>query len=82
MIHKLAFDEDLELKRFTATPKEDKPRFDWRGALNEEKLTRPEIKVESAGEERAFDLAEIADTIGTALTDLLLSRREEEFLPR
>ena len=28
--------------------------------------------------ERDFDLAEIADTIGAALTDLLLSRQEEE----
>ncbi len=78
MIHKLAFDEDLELKRFTSTPKEDKPRFDWRGVINEDRLNRPEIKVEAAGEERAFDLAEIAETIGTALTDLLLSRQEEE----
>jgi ribonucleoside-diphosphate reductase alpha chain len=78
MIQKLAFDEDLELKRYTSTPKEDKPRFDWRGVITEGQLSRPEIKIEAAGEERAFDLAEIADTIGAALTDLLLSRREEE----
>ena len=78
MIQKLAFDEDLELKRFTSTPKDEKPRFDWRGVINEDRLNRPEIKIEAAGEEREFDLAEIADTIGAALTDLLLSRREEE----
>ncbi len=78
MIQKLAFDEDLELKRYTSTPKEDKPRFDWRGVITEDQLSRPEIKIEAAGEEREFDLAEIADTIGAALTDLLLSRREEE----
>ncbi|NCG08084.1 MAG: ribonucleoside-diphosphate reductase subunit alpha [Verrucomicrobia bacterium] len=78
MIQKLAFDEDLELKRYTSTPKEDKPRFDWRGVITEDQLNRPEIKIDAAGEERAFDLAEIADTIGAALTDLLLSRREEE----
>lgn len=78
MIHKLAFDADLELKRYTSTPKDQKPRFDWRGVIGEDRANRPEIKIEAAGVEREFDLAEIADTIGAALTDLLLSRREEE----
>jgi ribonucleoside-diphosphate reductase alpha chain len=78
MIHKLAFDADLELKRYTSTPKDQKPRFDWRGVIGEDRVNRPEIKIEAAGVEREFDLAEIADTIGAALTDLLLSRREEE----
>jgi ribonucleoside-diphosphate reductase alpha chain len=78
MIHKLSFEEDLELKRFTATPWDKKPRFDWRGVITEENLQRPGIKIDADGGERDFDLAEIADTIGTALTDLLLSRQEEE----
>lgn len=78
MIHKLAFDADLELKRLTATPKDQKPRYDWRGVLGEDRINRPEIKIEAAGEEREFDLAEIADTIGSALTDLLLSRQEQD----
>lgn len=78
MIHKLAFDADLELKRYTSTPKDQKPRFDWRGVIGEDRVNRPEITIEAAGVEREFDLAEIADTIGAALTDLLLSRREEE----
>ncbi|MFU8847709.1 MAG: ribonucleoside-diphosphate reductase subunit alpha [Opitutales bacterium] len=78
MIQKISFEEDLELKRFAATPKEKKPRFEWGTALGENRLHRPEIKVEADGAERDFDLAEIADTIGNALTDLLLSRQEEE----
>jgi hypothetical protein len=41
--------------------------------LGEDRLHRPEIKVDADGSERDFDLAEIADTIGNALTDLLLS---------
>ncbi|MGB0272193.1 MAG: ribonucleoside-diphosphate reductase subunit alpha [Opitutales bacterium] len=78
MIQKISFEEDLELKRYATTPKENKPRFDWRGVVGEGSLQRPEIKVAAEGVERDFDLAEIADTIGAALTDLLLSRQEEE----
>ena len=78
MIQKISFEEDLELKRYTSTPKDKKPRFDWRGVVGEASFQRPEIKIEAEGVEREFDLAEIADTIGAALTDLLLSRQEED----
>ncbi len=78
MIQKISFEEDLELKRYASTPKDKKPRFDWRGVIGEDRFQRPEIKIEADGGERDFDLAEIADTIGAALTDLLLSRQEEE----
>ena len=78
MIHKLTFEEDLELKRFTSTPWDKKPRFDWRCVIPEDSFQRPGIKIDADDGERDFDLAEIADTIGAALTDLLLSRKEED----
>ncbi|HKK18803.1 MAG TPA: ATP cone domain-containing protein, partial [Opitutales bacterium] len=78
MIQKISFEEDLELKRYAATPKEKKPRFEWGTVLGENRLHHPEIKIEADGSEHDFDLAEIADTIGNALTDLLLSRHEED----
>jgi len=78
MIQKISFDQDLELKRTASTPKDKKPRFDWRGVVGGEAARQPDITIESEAGERAFDLAEIADTIGAALTDLLLSRQEEE----
>ncbi|MGJ8652483.1 MAG: ribonucleoside-diphosphate reductase subunit alpha [Opitutaceae bacterium] len=78
MINKISFEEDRELKRYAATPKEKKPRFDWAGVLGEDRFHRSEIKIEAEGGERDFDLAEIADTIGAALTDLLLSRDEDD----
>ncbi|MFQ3240860.1 MAG: ribonucleoside-diphosphate reductase alpha chain [Lentimonas sp.] len=78
MIQKISFEEDLELKRYATTPKEKKPRFDWAGVLGDDRFQRPEIKIDAKGGERDFDLAEIADTIGAALTDLLLSRDEQE----
>jgi ribonucleoside-diphosphate reductase alpha chain len=67
-------DEDLALKRTIATPTEQKPRFDWRGLVEE---SGPEASLEATG--RAFDVREIAETVGDALTDLLLAkdRRDE-----
>ena len=78
MFKKYAFDEDLELKRFTDTPLENKPRFDWRGVIGEDQFKSTEIKIKTEKGDQAFDLAEIANTIGSALTDLLLSRQVEE----
>ena len=77
MIQKISFEEDLELKRFAATP-DKKPRYDWRAVVGADSFQRPEIKVQAEGMVRDFDLAEIADTIGESLTDLLLSRQEDE----
>lgn len=78
MFKKYAFEEDLELKRFTDTPLENKPRFDWRGVISTEQFSSSEIRIQTETGEQAFDLAEIAETIGSALTDLLLSRKEEQ----
>ena len=78
MIQKISFEEDLELKRYASISKDNKPRFDWAALVTENRLQHPEIKIEAEGGERDFDLAEIADTIGEALTDLLLARQEEE----
>ncbi len=78
MFKKYAFEEDLELKRFTDIPLENKPRFDWRGVISAEQFSSSEIRIQTESGEQAFDLAEIAETIGSALTDLLLSRKEDE----
>lgn len=78
MIRKFSFDEDLALKRFVATPAEQKPRFNWRDVVLDERLSQQEIKIESQGIFRSLDLAEVADMIGAALTDLLLSRDESD----
>ena len=78
MFKKYAFEEDLELKRFTQTPLENKPCFDWRGVIGETQFKSSEIRIQTDAGDQAFDLAEIADTIGLALTDLLLSRRVDE----
>lgn len=70
--------EDKELKRLATTPKEQKPQFEW-SALTAGVLEGPSaIKVKIGSAERDFDVGEIADTVGNALTDLFLARRQEE----
>jgi len=76
MIRNFSFDQDLALKRYATTPADQKPKFNWREVVLDERLVQPEVKVNSGGIEQDFDLAEVADTIGCALTDLLLSREE------
>ncbi len=83
MIKHTAYDEDVALKRFTRTPKEDKPRFNWRGVVDDTSLFPSDmipssVKVKADGEVADFDLAEIAETVGNALTNLILSRDAEE----
>ncbi|MCE9616720.1 MAG: ribonucleoside-diphosphate reductase subunit alpha [Lentisphaerae bacterium] len=70
-------EEDQALKRFAFTPKDQKPRFNWGLVVGSEAFHLPNLTIDMQGEARAFSLAEIADTIGSALTNLMLSRQEE-----
>ncbi|NDV62432.1 ribonucleoside-diphosphate reductase subunit alpha [Puniceicoccales bacterium CK1056] len=83
MIENTAYDEDIALKRFTRTPKEDKPRFDWRGVVDDDTkfpadMIPSSVKVKAGNGVSNFDLAEVAETVGNALTNLILSRDAEE----
>ncbi len=82
MIGRNILEEDTALKRFATTPQDQKPRFDWSDFVNQEegddKPATIQVKVEVGEQMRDFDIGEIADTVGKALTDLLLSRQEED----
>ncbi len=81
MIRHISLEEDIALKRLATTPLDQKPGFAWRDALGDSSFetSLPEIIVtRGAGEERQFNLADVADEIGSALTDLLLSREEKD----
>ncbi|QQL44692.1 ribonucleoside-diphosphate reductase subunit alpha [Sulfuriroseicoccus oceanibius] len=74
-----SLEEDIALKRLVSTPTDQKPGFAWRDALGQQKVeSLPDIKITRGGMESEFKLADVADTIGNALTDLLLSRKEED----
>ncbi len=69
------YHEDIALKQAVRMPASAKPRFNWREALP----AMPAGAAASAStESAAFDTARIADIVGNALTDLLLSRQVNE----
>ena len=81
MIRRISLEEDLALKRLVTTPRTEKPHFPWRDHLilpEDEAIAHPEIVILRNGEEKNFNLADIADEIGNALTDLLLSRDDRD----
>jgi len=78
MYQKTSFDQDLVLKRFAETPEEQKPRFDWRNLGEGSDIEQPEINVCCGPDERRINVSDVAQTIGAALTDLLLSRQESD----
>lgn len=82
MYRAISLEEDLALKQVIATRRgstEPANRFSWRDSLsNEYRAPIPEIIVTRGSSEQEFSLPEVADTIGEALTDLLMSRKEQE----
>lgn len=83
MLQPIRYEEDLALKRLVTTPPEQKPRYTWHEALPEITgaplpVLGEEVLVTSGREERHFNLADVADEVGQALTDLLLSREQKD----
>lgn len=78
MIHHILLEEDLALKRFVSLPREKKPGFTWKEVAPVKEGLSQEITVFSSNKERQFSLEEVAEEIGNALTDLLLSREEKD----
>jgi len=86
MYRSITLEEDLALKQVIADRRSsatensrENSRFSWRDSLSTEyRAPIPEIIVTRQSGEQQFSLADVADTIGEALTDLLISRREKE----
>lgn len=84
MYRSISLEEDLALKKVitdrATSPDTYAKRFDWQAVLGESGSTRvPEIIVTQGNEqEEELSLAKVADTIGSALTDLLVSRQEND----
>ncbi len=79
MIGRTFFEEDQALKRYASEPDERKPRFNWREvALNGSDLAESRLVIQTETESRNLDPEDIANTVGSALTDLLLSKNETD----
>ncbi|MEZ5276763.1 MAG: ribonucleoside-diphosphate reductase subunit alpha [Opitutaceae bacterium] len=72
------FEEDLALKHSVISPGDQKPNYNWRGVVREDPPAGSSIRVVCPHGEEDFDLREVIDTVGKALTNVLLSRQEKE----
>jgi ribonucleoside-diphosphate reductase alpha chain len=69
---------DLALKRTVHAPLEQKPIYAWRDVLAAGELTLPPIVLLCPHGEERFDMTEVADTLGKALTNVCISQGEKE----
>ena len=72
------FEEDVLLTKVAETPRENKPRFDWADALEDNRFEIPKVRITDGAGDRDFHIAEVAEVIGEALTDLMISEEENE----
>src|SRR5471030_210514 len=69
---------DLALKRTVHTPVEQKPHYAWRDVLAGEAIVLPPVILLCPHGEERFVLAEVADTLGKALTNVHLAKGEKD----
>ncbi|HWA87469.1 MAG TPA: ribonucleoside-diphosphate reductase subunit alpha [Opitutus sp.] len=69
---------DLALKRTVHTPLEQKPHFAWRDVVSSSDNSLPPVILLCPHGEERFDLTEVADTLGKALTNVCLARGEKD----
>ena len=78
MITRELTEQDLELHRFAATPQDMKPRFNWKDlASPNHGIPSSRLYVEINGKHADFEISEIAEMVGKAVTDLALARKQE-----
>lgn len=78
MITREFIEQDMQLQRCAATPQEMKPRFNWREIAPTSEIPPQQIYVKAGDQQSDLSIEEIAETVGKALTDLALSRNQDE----
>ena len=73
------YEEDMALKHFASQPADHKPRFDWRkvARVASEASGLP-IRIKGQQGLRDLGQGDIADTVGSAVTDLCLSQNRDD----
>ncbi len=69
---------DLALKRTVHAPVDQKPMFAWRDVIAPTEISSPSIVLLCPHGEERFDMTEVADTLGKALTNVCISQGEKE----
>ena len=74
---KITLKEDEAIKRLSSSAETPK-RFNWEEALSGGEGSKQNVRLSSGEGERTIGLTEIANTVGNALANLLLSKGEED----
>jgi ribonucleoside-diphosphate reductase alpha chain len=69
---------DLALKRTVHAPVDQKPMYAWRDVIAPTEISLPPIILLCPHGEERFDMTEVADTLGKALTNVSISQGEKE----
>ena len=69
---------DLALKRTVHAPLDQKPMYAWRDVITPTEISLPPIVLLCPHGEERFDMTEVADTLGKALTNVCISQNEKE----
>ncbi len=76
-ISKITFQEDEAIKRM-ASAQESPSRFKWDESLNGDGSTDADLRLRSNDGERDIALGDIANTVGNALANLMMSKGEKD----
>ena len=77
MITRNFIEQDIELQRAAETPEDMKPRFNWGEMAKAPALPASRIHVQAGNEQSEPSVEQIAETVGKAVTDLALSRKQD-----
>src|SRR5580658_5295718 len=69
---------DLALKRTVHAPVDQKPLYAWRDVIAPTEISLPPIVLLCPHGEERFDMTEVADTLGKALTKVFISQVEKD----
>ena len=74
---KITLEEDEAIKRLSSS-KDSLGRFRWEESLDSDDAAMGSVRLQSGDGERMVQLADIANTVGNALANLLLSKGEDD----
>ena len=78
MITRNFIEQDIELQRAAETPEDMKPRFNWGEMAKAPELPSSRIHIEAGNGQEELSVEQIAETVGKAVTDLALSRKQDD----
>src|SRR5690625_7930065 len=74
----MSLKQDTALKNVVFQAAEEKPRFSWAETLTGISFPKTEFRIIRSTGEEPFDPAKIAESIGEAITDLEISRNNND----